>query len=84
MHPAQLHLYTIYALWAVAGLAMMWANYRSVTEAWGQAAALHPRKNVRFFASFIAREQLAYAKRIPMLLVILIASCALAVVLPWS
>ena len=84
MHPAQLHPYTVYALWGVAGVAMAWANYRSVTQAWAQASALHPRKNVRFFASFVAREQLAYAKKIPILLAILVASCAVAVIVPWA
>ena len=84
MHAAQLNPIMIYLLWSIAGLAMAWANYKSVTEAWGQAATLHPRKNLAFLISFLAREQVAYAKRIPILLAVLVASCAVAVVIPWA
>ena len=52
---------TIVIMWVICGAAMGWANYRSFTEAWSQASARNERKSWRFFLSFIAREQLAYA-----------------------
>ena len=75
---------TIALMWAVCGVAMVWANYRSITEAWAQASARHEKKTWRFVLSLLGREQVAYAKRMPMLLAVLLACCVAAYLIPGS
>ncbi len=75
---------TIVIMWVICGAAMGWANYRSFTEAWAQASARNERKNWPFFLSFIGREQVAYAKRLSMLLEVLLLCCLAAYLIPGS
>ena len=82
MTTAHLNPITILAMWVVVGAAMCWANYRSFTEAWAQASARNERKNWRFYLSFFGREQVAYAKRMPMLLGVLLLCCIAAYMIP--
>lgn len=82
--PAHLNPVTVIAMWAVCGLAMGWANYHSIREAWIQASARNERKTWRFLLSFVGREQVAYAKRIPVLLLILLVCCGVAYLIPGS
>ena len=82
MTGAHLKPTTIVAMWVVCGAAMGWANYRSITEAWSQASARHRWKDWRFVLSLLGREQIAYAKRLPMLLAVLLLCCLAAYLTP--
>ena len=73
---------TIVVMWVICGAATGWANYQSFMEAWAQATARNERKNWRFFLSFIGREQVAYTKRMPMLLGVLLLCCLAAYLIP--
>ena len=73
---------TIVVMWVMCGAAMGWANYHSIMEAWAQASGRNERKNWRFFLSFIGREQVAYANRMPMLLGVLLICCLAAYLIP--
>lgn len=61
-------------------LMILCAHVAAVREAWPVAAAKHPRKGWRFVLSLIAREQLYYAKRVPLLIVMVISSVVIAAV----
>lgn len=84
VHPAALNPITVDAMWAVAIASVLCASFTSITEAWREASAAHPRKTLAFALSFIAREQLAYARQIPMLLGMLLVTCVIVVILPFT